>query len=150
MRALRLLSRASICLGLVGAIASMSPSQGVAGVHGTKHRAQIDREFKLRNGEAAQVGSEDLLIRFERVTFDGRCPIGDPCAADVGDAVVLVTAQLPPRPMAALELHTHPNANSSGQYLHYRVRLIRLEPRPVGEQQVPLAQYWATFTVSNW
>ena len=110
---------------------------------------EFDREFKLRNGEAAHVGNEALALRFERVTKDGRCPVGDPCVSDVGDAVVLVTVQQQPHEPAALELHTHPSSTREGDYLWYRVRLARLEPRPIGEQPVPLPQYWATFMVSR-
>jgi hypothetical protein len=115
----------------------------------TQRREEFDREFKLRNGEAAQVGNESLVLRFERVTTDGRCPVGDPCVSGVGDAVVLVTVEQPPHEPAGLELHTDPSSTPEGLYLRYRVRLVRLEPRPVGEQYVPLPQYWATFVVSR-
>jgi hypothetical protein len=108
----------------------------------------FDRAFTLRNGEAAQVGSDGLVLRFERVTADARCPVGDTCVSD-GDAVVLGTVRQPPHEPAALEFHTNPGATPEGKYLRYRVRLVRLEPRPVGEQYVPLPQYWATFMVSQ-
>jgi hypothetical protein len=114
-----------------------------------EQRSELGREFKLRNGEAAQVGNEGLALRFERVTKDGRCPVGDPCVSDLGDAVVLVTVQQQPHEPATLELHTHPSSTAEGLYLRYRVRMVRLEPRPVGEQYVPLPQYWATFMVSR-
>jgi hypothetical protein len=128
---------------------------------GRRHFAQIDPpgakdrtvefggDFELRNGETTQVGNEGLTLRFERVTRDGRCPIGDPCTSDVGDATVLVTVQQPPHEPAALKLHTHPGLSGEGRYRGYRVRLARLEPRPVGEQPVPLPQYRATFIVSR-
>ena len=49
----------------------------------------------------------------------------------------------------SLALQTDPSSTPEGKYLRYRVRLVRLEPRPVGDQYVPLPQYWATFTVSK-
>jgi hypothetical protein len=109
---------------------------------------EFDREFKLRNGGTASVGNDGLVLRFERVTEDARCPVGDTCVVD-GDAVVLVTVWQPPNGPAALELHTSPSATPEGKYLRHRVRLVRLEPRPVGEQSVPLPQYWATLMVSK-
>ncbi len=109
---------------------------------------EFDREFRLRNGEAAQMGNDGLVLRFERVTKDARCPVGDTCVSD-GDAVVLVILRQPPNEPAALELHTNPSSTPEGKYLRYRVRLVRLEPRPVGEQYVPLPQYGATFVVSK-
>lgn len=114
----------------------------------TENRVELDREFKLRNGEAAPVGNDGLVLRFERVTEDARCPVGDPCVV-AGDAVVLVTLRQPPNEPATLELHTNPSSTMERRYLRYRVRLVRLEPRPVGEQHVPLPQYWATFMVSK-
>jgi len=109
---------------------------------------EFGREFKLRDGEAAQVGREGLVIRFERVTGDARCPVGDPCVSD-GDAVVLVTLRQQSNAPVSIELHTNPASTTEARYLGYRVRLVRLEPRPVGEQPVPLPQYWATFVVSK-
>lgn len=109
---------------------------------------EFDREFKLRDGEAAHMGNDGLVLQFERVTEDARCPVGDTCVSD-GDAVVLATLRRPPNEPASLELHTNPSATHEGKYLRYRVRLVRLEPRPVGEQYVPLPHYWATFMVSK-
>jgi hypothetical protein len=109
---------------------------------------EFDREFKLRDGEAPHVDNDGLVLRFERVTEDARCPVGNTCVSD-GDAVVLVTLRQPPNEPASLELHTNPGSTTEGRYLRYRVRLVRLEPRPVGEQPVPLPQYWATFMVSK-
>ena len=109
---------------------------------------EFAREFKLRDGGAAHVGNDGLVLRFERVTEDARCPVGNTCVSD-GDAVVLVTLRQPPNKPVSLELHTNPSSTTEGGYLRYRVRLVRLEPRPVGEQSVPLPQYWATFMVSK-
>jgi hypothetical protein len=113
------------------------------------HRTEFNREFKLRNGAAARIGNEGLELRFERVVADGRCPVGDPCLSDPGDAVVVVTVQQPAHERAVLELHTHPALRPTGQYFGYLIRLVRLEPRPVGEQPVPLPQYSGTFVVSR-
>ena len=94
------------------------------------------------------MGPDGLVLRFERVPEDARCPVGDPCVSD-GDAVALVTLRQPPHEAASLALHTHPSSTPEGTYMGYRVRLVRLEPRPVGDQYVPLPQYWATFMVTR-
>ena len=140
-----------VCLFL-GAACAGSPgtfqaSQG-SPPGATENRVEFDREFKLRDGEAALMGNDGLVLQFERVTEDARCPVGNTCVSD-GDAVVLVTLRQPPDEPAALELHTNPSSVPEGKYLRYRVRLVRLEPRPVGEQHIPLPQYWATFMVSK-
>jgi len=132
------------CAGFPGAFQA---SQG-SPLGGTDNRVEFDREFTLRNGEAAHVGGVGLILRFERVTEDARCPVGNTCVF-AGNAVVLVTVRRPGTDSASLELNTDPGSTTERRYLQYRVRLVRLEPRPVGEQYVPLPQYWATFMVSE-
>jgi len=109
---------------------------------------QFEQEFVLRDGEAAQVDPEGLMLRFERVSRDTRCPVGDPCRSE-GDAVVRVSVWPSPNAPVVLDLHTDPSLTTEGRYLQYLVRLVRLQPRPVGEQHVPLPRYWATFVVSK-
>jgi hypothetical protein len=111
-------------------------------------RVAFGQEFALSNGQTALVGNDGLLVRFDQVTSDERCPVGDTCASQ-GDAVLLITMRQSPHPPASLELHTDPERSIEGEYLGYRVRVVRLEPRPVGEQPVPLARYVATLRVSN-
>ena len=106
------------------------------------------QEFQLRNTETATIGSDGLTLRFDRVTEDARCPVGGRCEPSEGDAIVEVTLRQSPNEAATLELHTDPKLRTEASYLRYRVRLVRLDPRPVGEQAVPLPQYTATFIVS--
>jgi hypothetical protein len=106
-------------------------------------------EFSLHNGETATVGKNDLLlVRFDQVTSDARCSIGSTCPQD-GDAIVIVIVRQARDEPASLELHTQAGLTAEATYRQYHVKLVRLEPRPVGEQSVPLQQYVATLTVSK-
>lgn len=109
--------------------------------------AAYGEQFDLRNTETATVGRDGLTLRFDRVTSDERCPVGDRCQ-DEGDAVVQVTVRQPPEEAAALVLHTDTSRGAEAPYRRYRIRLVRLAPRPVGEQPVPLPQYVGTFVVT--
>ena len=111
-------------------------------------RSAIGSPFELRDGQSAAVGSAGLVIRFERVTSDGRCPTGDTCAVP-GDAVVRIVAEAPSAEPATVDLHTDPQAGPDGAYQGYRIKVVKLEPRPVGEQPTPLPHYTATFVVSR-
>jgi hypothetical protein len=102
----------------------------------------------LGNGRAARVGDDGLIVRFERVASDDRCPAGDVCVSE-GDAVVVISAEQLPNGLEVFQLHSNPGLVTEGKYLRYRVKILRLEPRPVGEQPVPLPGYVATLTVSN-
>jgi hypothetical protein len=110
-------------------------------------QTEFASEFKLRNTESATIGRDGLSLRFDRVTRDERCSVGSRCESE-GDAVVEVTLRQAPAEATTLELHTDPNLRTEVRYLRYAVRLVRLDPRPVGEQPVPLSQYTATFVVS--
>ncbi len=113
----------------------------------SKMQTALGQEFQLRNTETAEIGSDGLTLRFDRVSTDARCPVGHPCESD-GDAVVEITLHQAPSEAATLELHTDPKLRTEAGYLRYRIRLVRLDPRPVGEQPVPLPQYRGTFVVS--
>ncbi|MGH9311032.1 MAG: hypothetical protein ACRD1U_16770 [Vicinamibacterales bacterium] len=113
----------------------------------SKMQTALGQEFQLRNTETAEIGSDGLTLRFDRVSTDARCPVGHPCESD-GDAVVEITLHQAPSEAATLELHTDPTLRTEAGYLRYRIRLVRLDPRPVGEQPVPLPKYRGTFVVS--
>ena len=109
-------------------------------------RVPVGEEFKLRNGGSATITSTGLTVRFDRVDRDDRCPVGAQCVQE-GDAVVLVEVRESEQAAAVLELHTEAGKENERPYRNYRVRLVRLDPRPVGEQHTPLPQYTATFVL---
>jgi hypothetical protein len=109
-------------------------------------QAEFEREFQLHNSETATIGREGLMLRFDRVTRDDRCPVGSRCEAE-GDAIVEVTLWQPSADAATFDLHTDASLRTEARYLRYAVRLARLDPRPVGEQPVPLPNYAGTFVV---
>jgi len=122
------------------------PARVLAGL--STMQAALGEEYALRNTETATIGNDGLTLRFDRVTDDARCPVGDRCGADEGDAVVEVTLHQDPHEAVTLELHTNAQQPREATYRNYRVQLIRLEPRPIGEQPVPLPRYTGTFVVS--
>jgi len=86
----------------------------------------LGEPFTLAPGEAAQVGT-GLLVTFQGVDADSRCPVDVTCVWE-GDAVVLVSA----RPDAAprRELHTSGRYASEVEVGDYKVRLVGLAPAP--------------------
>jgi hypothetical protein len=143
-------ARLVVCVPIAVACAATpttDPTAGGPSATALVTEVALGQEFRLKNGDSAAIGGEGLTLRFNRVTTDARCPVGDPCQTE-GDAVVEVTVRQPPNEPTTIQLHTDPKLQTEGAYLHYRVKLVRLEPRPVGEQPVPLPQYTATFVVS--
>jgi len=137
----------SVCLG-VGACTRLPPAapDQPRGIQAAS--VPLGGEFRLRDGETALVGKNDLLVRFDHVASDARCSVGSSCPDD-GNAVVVISVRQPPNESVSVELHTGTGRAGEATYLQYRVRLVRLEPRPVGEQPVPLPHYVATLIVSG-
>jgi hypothetical protein len=100
----------------------------------------------LAPGETAPV--QGLVLRFEGVSADSRCPLGVTCVWE-GDAVVIVTASQPPAAGNAVELHTSGRFPQEGAHGRYRIELVSLVPQPREGETVPPRQYRATLRVST-
>ena len=102
---------------------------------------QVGREFSLRPGEAVGLDGGRLLIRFERVGTDSRCPVDVRCVWE-GDAAVMVTVsgrdgRIP------IELHTAGRLARPAPIDGYRLHLRRLEPAPRAHVKIEPGEYVA-------
>jgi hypothetical protein len=106
----------------------------------------LGEEFALKAGQAASVADGALVVRFESVSNDSRCPRGVTCIWE-GDAAVAVSAHRGNASTNRHELHT------SGLYARqategpFRIELVKLDPLPVDGASVDPKEYVATFKV---
>jgi hypothetical protein len=117
-------------------------------VAATCHRAQPTapsvepgREFSLRPGESASV--QGLVMRFDEVRGDSRCPVDVQCVWE-GDATVVVTVG-----GAAKELHTARRFATSVTVDGHLLELRRLEPVPRAHAKIEPGDYRAVFVVAR-
>ena len=105
----------------------------------------LDRDFELLGGASARVDGTDLVIRFEGVPNDSRCPVDVQCITE-GDATVALRLEGGGAAARTVELHTmdEPKQARHGAYV---VVLVALLPRPVSNQPTPLRKYRATLRV---
>jgi hypothetical protein len=105
----------------------------------------LDRDFDLQVGARAEVEGSDVVIEFQEVTSDSRCPEGVQCI-QAGDATVRLAVRGGGGGTRAVELHTHdePNEAVHGTYF---VRLVSLRPYPRDGQQIRPGDYVATLRV---
>lgn len=103
-------------------------------------------DVRIDSGATVTLEGEKLTVRFLRVVEDGRCPVGDPCPSP-GDAVLEFSLHQPPHAAETVTLHTLPEKGAAAMYRGLQVRVVALEPRPVGEQPVPLQRYTVTVSV---
>jgi len=123
-------------LTLVGSLACASSRPG---------EPALDRDFEVAGGSSARVDDTDLVIRFEAVPNDSRCPVDVQCITE-GDATVALRLEGGGAAGRTAELHTldEPKEATQGAYV---VALVALAPRPVSNRPTPLREYKATLRV---
>jgi hypothetical protein len=109
-------------------------------------RVALDQEFELRVGESAAVTDELLVITFDGVSSDSRCPLGVLCIQE-GDAVVRVRARRLPKSEAVLTLHTQQRLPATFQ--GFRLWLVLLKPHPLPGKAIAAGDYVATLRVTR-
>lgn len=113
--------------------------------------AADDAEITLSIGRAATGGREPVTLELLSVR-DSRCPTDVQCVW-AGHAAVTVRASAPGWPAQDLVIGTSAPAamNLPGDvtYGRYRVRLVRLEPRPSTRALISPALYRATVQLSG-
>lgn len=91
--------------------------------------AHLDQEFQLAPGESAALAGTDLVLRFDEVVDDSRCPASAVCVW-AGNGIVKIQSRL-----GASEL-VHILGTPSGPLEAvagaYRIRIVGLDPYPVG------------------
>jgi len=111
-------------------------------------RVELDKSFSLKPGETAQVADTGLKIGFDGVTADSRCPKGVQCFW-AGDATVRVWLQQGSEPREVRELHASSAAAQAATALGHELRLLSLDPYPVGDKAIAKSDYVATLTLSR-
>jgi hypothetical protein len=130
--------RSAAGLALLAALACASANPASPG---------LDRDFELRGGAEARVEGTDLVIRFEGVPNDSRCPVDVRCIT-AGDATVALRLEGGGAEARTAQLHTldEPKEATHGGYV---VTLVSLAPPPVSNRPTPLGDYVATLRVRS-
>ncbi|RQO59706.1 hypothetical protein DBR47_09935 [Paucibacter sp. KBW04] len=105
---------------------------------------EIDTAFQLPVGGSAQLRGSDLRVGFDAVVRDSRCPKGVQCVW-AGEAVVRVWLQRASASRQSLEMRLPVDGEASAQ--GQPLRLIRLEPLPVGGKTIATADYVLTLLI---
>lgn len=106
----------------------------------------LGQEFTLRAAESVRITGTDLLVTFDSVTEDSRCPTNVNCVW-AGNAVVRLTPRVADATRGALELHTTTVDKREAPVDGYRVQLTRLTPNRTEGTPLTQDQYIATLTV---
>src|SRR5262245_11884411 len=107
--------------------------------------AVVGTPFQLKLG-ALQSLPDSVMLRFDNVRSDSRCPIDAICIR-AGEAIIAVT-MMRGTGNEARELQTVP-AQSQFTYSKYVVRLTELQPYPRSDRPTRPEDYVATFIVQS-
>lgn len=104
----------------------------------------LDSEFTLAPGETMSITARSLLVRFNGVSGDSRCP-ADAFCIQGGSAAVRITAASA-RATRDYELHT----GDMRPVVHegFTIVLVQLLPYPFSSRTIPPEEYRATLRVN--
>jgi hypothetical protein len=122
----------------------------VAAVLGVGFFVQTPRSLaitiELGVGESKEVGDDGLVIGFDYITGDSRCPTGVLCFWP-GDAAALIWADDPAHDKTTTELHTYYDFGMSFSYAGYIVTLVAVNPYPEYGRTIDPGDYVTTITI---
>lgn len=107
----------------------------------------VGQDFAIAVGVTARISQTDLVVHFDSVVNDSRCPSDVQCIT-AGDATVAVTAASEGAAARRYELHTDDGAREA-THGKFRLSLIGLKPLPTSTRPVPESAYVLTLRVSQ-
>lgn len=130
----------SACAGGLDGAPKCDPPKGQGPVLG--------ESFNIAYGEQTGVVGEGLVLAFEQVLGESRCPLGVQCVW-AGNARIGVRVEKTPGEPAVLVLNTHSRFATEATYQSYTIALLRVAPYPEQGRPVDASSYCATLKVTR-
>lgn len=131
------------------ALVALVSGSGCGSVAGPSRSVPVGRPFELRVGETVAVQDELLVLTFDRVSEDSRCPLGVLCIR-AGDAQVELTAvRLPDHRQAVLLYAGAERRPDTATVEDFTLRLVELDPLQRMDRPIAPSDYVATLVVSR-
>ncbi|HYC52202.1 MAG TPA: hypothetical protein VEB19_13900 [Gemmatimonadaceae bacterium] len=121
----------------VALIAACAPMQ-------TEVTAMPDSDFDLRVGAAVRILGTPLLVRFDTVSEDSRCPTDAQCVWE-GNATIRLSVDSAGK-IQPVELRTSGTPQPASAFGH-RIEYRALRPAPTTAAPIPSADYVVTLRV---
>lgn len=117
----------------------------------TRKTVRLNQNFVLRVGQEATVAEQKLNVKFVSVPEDSRCPKGVNCIWAGNVRVMLHVTKAKSKP-SKVELSLNPRDFPDGEaasYGDYKLKLVKVDPYPVKDQQLSAGDYTITLSVSK-
>ena len=112
---------------------------------------RLNQSFVLRVGQEVLVAEQKLSVKFVSVPEDSRCPKGVNCIWAGNVRVQLQVTKAKSKPVK-VELSLNPRDFPDGEAADcgdYKIKLVKVDPYPVADQQLKAGDYTATLSVSK-
>ncbi|HYV05886.1 MAG TPA: hypothetical protein VFB82_14925 [Blastocatellia bacterium] len=107
----------------------------------------LDKEFKIKVGQEVTV--KKLIIKFNAVHNESRCPTGVQCIWEGNAAIAVQVSRKNKKPVQAT-LNTNTGVPPSAmKYKGFTIRLVKLSPHPQVNQTINEKDYEATLIVTS-
>lgn len=117
--------------------------------------AVLDEPFRLKFGQNKILHSENLIIGFNELVTDSRCPIGVVCVSG-GHADIAVTLAVPGADSTKFNLIIGPELTKGNSKVHssidrlgLTVTLMQLDPYPESDKSHRASEYDALLNISK-
>jgi hypothetical protein len=114
---------------------------------GTPQQAQVGDTVRLRLGASARIGTTGIVVSFNRVEGDSRCPIDAICVWQ-GDAAVRIELATNQQSRSSAQLHTTLDPKSV-EYNGHSFRLIEVAPAPRASEPTRAEDYVVALEVTK-
>ncbi len=108
---------------------------------------ELAAPVRLRAGQSARSPADRILITFDSVVEDSRCPQGVRCVWE-GNAGIALSLKAPGG-SAVVVLNTSTRFESRVSRLGFTIRLLEVSPLPEAEAPVAPADYMVTIEVTR-
>ncbi len=111
----------------------------------------LNKDFNIKIGSAVEVENENLIISFESVPMDSRCPEGVRCFWSGEAQVILRFSRFDyPQKTDTLSLYQALNGTKRiGSYQAYSIEFKGLEPHPIFDKELNPDDYTAALFVTK-
>lgn len=107
-----------------------------------------DRKIVLALGESQPISDTNLVVTFEAVAEDSRCPTGVTCIW-AGDAAVRIRIDAPKARPSTYTLHTNERMGRDVMHGGLRVQLVAVTPYPAADKQPRADEYRVTLLIQR-
>lgn len=113
--------------------------------HIESREGELNKEVIIKNGQAVNIKSENLLIKFISVQEDSRCPKDVNCVW-AGNGKIIINVSQSNDNKKEFELNTNLNPTSI-TYQGYEIKLEKLNPYPHSKSKIEKSDYEAIFII---